>query len=72
MINSYRISVYNRRGIYSPSAGRMELKMAEAFKANSQYLAPEYPKTAKIFWGLYDMYKEESDRERLDAENGWY
>lgn len=72
MISRYRTAVYNRRGVFSPSAGKEELRMAEEFKANAQYLEPRYPMTAKIFYGLYETYKRESDRERMDAENGWY
>ena len=34
--------------------------------------SPYYPKTAKIFYGLYETYKKDSERERKDAENGWY
>lgn len=72
MISRYQTAVYNRRGMFSSSAGKEELKMAEEFKANAQYLEPHYPMTAKIFYGLYETYKRESDRERVDAENGWY
>lgn len=72
MISRYQTAVYNRRGVFSPSAGKEELRMAEEFKANAQYLEPRYPMTAKIFYGLYETYKRESDRERMDAENGWY
>lgn len=72
MLSSYETSVYNRRGVYSPSAGREEMRMAEAFKANAEYLAPGYPKTAKIFYSLYDRYRRESQRARQEAENGRY
>ena len=72
MISRYQTAVYNRRGVFSPSAGKEELKMAEKFKENAQYLELRYPMTAKIFYGLYETYKRESDRERTDAENGWY
>ena len=72
MSSQYRTAVYNRRGVFSPSAGKAELKMAEEFKENAQYLEPYYPKTAKIFYGLYEIYKKESERERVDAENGWF
>lgn len=72
MTSRYQTAVYNRRGVFSPSAGRSELKMAEEFKSTGQYLEPDYPKTAQIFFGLYETYKRESDRERMDAENGWY
>lgn len=71
MISSYQVAVFNRRGIFSPSAGREELRMAEEYKKNAEYLEPLYPKTAKIFYGLFESYKRESERERMDAENGW-
>lgn len=72
MLNSYEASVYNQRGVYSPSAGKEEMRMAEAFRANAEYLNPVYPKTAKIFYSLHDRYKREAERERQEAENGWY
>lgn len=71
MISSYQTAVFNRRGIFSPSAGKEELKMAEEFKENAEYLEPNYPKTAQIFYGLFESYKCESKQERMDAENGW-
>lgn len=52
MNREYRIAVYNRRGVFSPSAGKEELRMAKEFKGNAQYLEPYYPKTAKIFYGF--------------------
>lgn len=71
MINSYQIAVFNRRGIFSPSAGKEELRMAEEFKTNAEYLESLYPKTAKIFYNLFKSYKHESKIGRMDAENGW-
>ena len=44
--------------------------MAGDFKTAAEFLEPDYPKTAKIFFGLYETYKRESERERKDAENG--
>lgn len=72
MRSSYESTVYNRRGVYSPSAGRAELRMAEDFRANAEYLAPGYPETARILYDLYDTYKRESERERMEAENGQF
>ena len=72
MSSRYQTAVYNRRGVFTPSAGKAELRMAVEFKKNAQYLEPYYPQTAKIFYGLYEGYKKESERERIDAENGWY
>ena len=69
MINSYQVAVFNRRGVFSPTAGKEELSMAEEFKANAEYLEPLYPKTAKIFYGLFESYNRESKQERIDAEN---
>jgi hypothetical protein len=71
MIRSYQTTVYNRRGVFSPSAGKEELRIAEEFRENARHLEPHYPMTAKVFFGLYETYKRESDREREDAENGW-
>ena len=72
MIRRYQTCVYNRRGIFSPSAGKEELEMAKSFKANAVFLEPNYPTTAKIFYGLAETYNRESEHEREDAENGWY
>lgn len=69
MANSYHNAVFNRRGVYSPSAGEEELRIAEDFKENADYLVSHYPKTADIFKGLYKDYKMLSEQERMDAEN---
>ena len=71
MINSYQIAVFNRRGVFSPSAGKEEMSMAEEFKNNAEYLESLYPKTANIFYKLFESYNHESKRERMDAEIGW-
>lgn len=70
MIDRYQMTIYNNRGVYSPSAGKDEYYIAEKFKANAQFLEPNYPNTSKIFYGLYKRYLRESDRERQEAENG--
>lgn len=72
MLRSYETCVYNRRGVYSPTAGREERRMAETFKTNAEYLKPRYPETAKIFYNLHDRYISEAERERMEAENGHY
>ena len=38
LLSSYRLAVFNRRGVYNPSAGTEEVRMAEAFKENALYL----------------------------------
>ena len=69
MINSYQISVFNRRGVFNASAGKEELRIAEEFKKNAEYLEPNYPKTAKIFYKLFESYNDLSIQERVYAEN---
>ena len=71
MIQSYRTSVYNRRGVFSPSAGKEEMEMAKEFLRNAEFLAPNYPNTAKVFYELSESYIRESEQARKDAENGW-
>ena len=67
----YRTAVFNSRGVFSPSAGREEQKMAEEFKANAEYLTSiGYPRTADIYYGLARRYFSDSVSEREDAENG--
>ena len=39
--------------------------------SKARYFEPHYPMTSRVFYGLYETYKRESDREREDAENGW-
>lgn len=70
MLHSYQTAVFNRRGIFSPCAGKAELKIAENFRDNAEFLESEYPKTAEIFYGLFNQYKFEAKRQRVDAENG--
>ena len=70
MISAYKTTVYNNRGIFTPSAGKEELKMANNFKETADYLAIKYPKTAEIYYGLYQVYFSESRNARECAENG--
>lgn len=70
MISAYKTTVYNNRGIFTPSAGKEELKMANNFKETADYLAIKYPKTAEIYYGLYQVYLSESSNARECAENG--
>lgn len=72
LISEYQVSVFNGRGMHSPSAGKEELRMAEKFKENAEYLSVKYPRTAEIYYGLYHSYKEDSDSERERAENGCF
>ena len=70
MRDSYCAAVYNRRGVFTPSAGRAEKEMAESFRENADYLVSRYPETARIFYQLSDTYEREAKQEREEAENG--
>ncbi len=70
--DSYQTEIFNRRGVYSPSAGKEELKIAKRFKENADYLMIQYPHTASIYEGLYRRYCSVARREREDAENGQF
>lgn len=72
LARNYEISVYYRRCVHNVTAGKDELRIAEEFRKNAEYLAPHYPSTARIYYSLFDTYKRESERERQMAENGWY
>ena len=72
MIQEYECEVFNKRGIFTPSAGKAEKKMANDFKATADYLCVKYPKTAEIYFNLYRRYMSDSERERILAENGRY
>lgn len=70
LVDRYILCVYNRRGVFTPTAGKGELRLAEGYRKTARYLEADYPKTALIFNGLYEMYVNEARREREGAENG--
>ena len=71
MQQEYHTTIYNRRGVHSPSAGKEEQKIAERFQNNAEYLSLNgYPKTAKIYYDLALSFFHKSAVEREDAENG--
>lgn len=67
----YSLTIFNRRGVYTSSAGKEEMKMANHFKENAEHLASiGCPRTAEIYFSLARSYYAESVREREAAENG--
>lgn len=51
-----------------PNAGNYEFKIAaNEFKENGEYLKLEHHETAKIYFGLYNIYMQDSERERRSA-----
>lgn len=71
LVRSYVIAEYNKRGVYSPDAGKTEKEMALKYKEIQKALEINYPKTAEIYYKLYSNYIHESEAERRNAEDEW-
>ena len=67
--SSYVSAECNKRGIYSPDAGRTEKDMALKYKENADGVRTIYPETAKIYDSLYESYYYQSEAERRRAED---
>lgn len=72
LTDRYVASVHYSRGIFSPSEGKEEKNMAKRYKENADYLSTLYPKTAAIYYELYDIYRNQAKHERERAESGLY
>ncbi len=66
--NEYAASIYNSRGIFSPTGGDEERVIAKGYKKNADAIRLRSPKTAKIFDQLYECYLYEADSERESEE----
>ncbi|MCI9258717.1 MAG: trypsin-like peptidase domain-containing protein [Romboutsia sp.] len=69
--SSYVSAECNKRGVYSPDAGRTEKEMALRYKENADGVRTVYPETAKIYDSLYERYYYQSEAERRRAEDAW-
>lgn len=67
--NAYQIDEFNKRGLYSSSAGNQERDLAKKYEKNAQALQEAYPHTAQIYFNLSNSYKKESRTERKLAED---
>lgn len=72
LLREYRCELFNKRGVFSPSAGKVEKDIAEGYKENAEYLSIKYPKTADVFFKMSQRYVYDSDIERRRAENGYF
>lgn len=68
---AYVTAEENKRGVYSPNAGKAELEMSRQYKDNADKIRGRYPKTASIYDLLSDSYKSQSISERKRAEDDW-
>ena len=69
--NSYVIAEHNKRGVYSPDAGKTEKEMALRYKENADGIRILYSESAKIYDKLCKNYNHEAEAERRRAEDEW-
>lgn len=69
LINSFALSIINRRGIYFATGGKDEYKLAQRYEELSRKFSIRFPKTSKIFTRIKTIYMNESEQERQLAEN---
>ena len=72
LLTSYQNEKFNSRGVFTSTAGKEELLIAKRYKENADGLTIKYPKTASIYYGLYQQYSSDAQRERENAENGTF
>lgn len=69
LIRSYVTSIYNQRGVFTPTAGKEEKRMAENYWKIAEYMKKEgYSKTASIYYQLHKQYIYEATSSREEAE----
>lgn len=66
----YKVSLFNQRGVFSPSDGKGERRIAETYRENADYLNARWPRTARIYYELADTYSHDAEKERQEAESG--
>lgn len=69
--SAYIIAEENKRGVYTPDAGKTELEKSREYKENADKLRIMYPKTAQIYDALSESYKFQANSERKCAEDEW-
>ena len=62
--NEYVISVFNQRGVFSPTGGVAERELAKKYKKNADAVRVRYPKVASIYDRLSERYLYDADSER--------
>lgn len=62
--NAYVASVFNQRGIFSPTGGVAERELANKYKKNADVVRMKYSKVASIYDKLCESYLRDADSER--------
>ncbi|MBR2409001.1 MAG: hypothetical protein IKB07_08655 [Lachnospiraceae bacterium] len=60
----YVVSVFNQRGVFSPTGGVEERNLANRYKKNADAVRVKHPKVAGIYDRLYERYLYDADSER--------
>ena len=71
LMRSYLIEEENKRGSFVVDAGKSELGLYHKYLKNAEGLQEQYPRTAEIYFLLSDIYKQEANQERRNAEDEW-
>lgn len=66
---SYAMSIFNMRGIFSPTAGKEEMEISRKYKENAEAIRRSSPKTASIYDYLSNDYRYEAEYAREYAED---
>lgn len=67
--NGFEVEIMNKRGVYSASAGRAELKLSEEYARYADSMKILCPQTAQILYSISNHYLKESAGERRRAED---
>lgn len=62
--NEYVVSVFNQRGVFSPTGGVEERELAKKYKKNADVVRTRYPKVASIYDALSEGYLYDAVSER--------
>lgn len=62
--NEYVISIFNQRGVFSPTGGTAERELAKKYKRNADAMRTKYSKVASIYDKLCEKYLYDADSER--------
>lgn len=68
---SYITAEINKRGVYTPDAGKTETEKANFYQENADRIRSEHYHTAMIYDALSEEYRAEAAYERKSAEDEW-
>lgn len=66
---SYIITLFNNRGVYTVNGGDSTMALVESLEKNACMIREDSPKTAKIYDQIASEYKNQATRERNEDDN---